>query len=204
MSSLEGRCRNRPTCRGNTHNLLIPLRSSGLVWSPRWAPEQLFRKGSKDKLTPHFLLGVSKFPWKEKSTEEWFPVQVRTSGSIQAVIKYVLLSFPSLPTRNGLYHLTSPLEQYSHEWPLAFSVSNSIYFIWSYHIKLLEIQLLSHSSRFNKASWFGTEGPRKPGPNPPSQLCFSPLLHRDFILPRDATLYPPNAILSFNSAYIPP
>lgn len=123
---------------------------------------------------------------------------------IQAVIKYVLLSFLSLPTRNGLYHLTSPLQQYSHEWPLAFSVSNSIYFIWSYHIKLLEIQLLSHSSRFNKASRFGTEGPRKPGPNPPSQLCFSPLLHRDFILPRDATLYPPNAILSFNSAYIPP
>lgn len=68
--------KHRSTWRGNIHQPTDFFRDFGLVWYPKQALAQLFRKGSNVKVTPHFPFGGPKFPWKEKSMGEWFPVQV--------------------------------------------------------------------------------------------------------------------------------
>lgn len=57
-------------------NLLISLGISGSVWYPKTSPCTAVQEGQQCQSNPTLSFWSTKFPWEEKSLDEWFPVQV--------------------------------------------------------------------------------------------------------------------------------
>lgn len=68
---------------GNTHQPTDFFRQSGFGLIPKMSPWHSWSKrAAKSKLTPHFPPGVPKLRGKEKSMDEWFPVQIILRGQL--------------------------------------------------------------------------------------------------------------------------